>query len=329
MSSRLSLRAEMAQIAAIAGSVEQRADALLGCLRGAIPYTAAWIAVRDPETRIHRRVGSNGDTDALTRYFALPEADDEVEALGLNRLQPPVAASALPIPMAETRAWGQYLLPAGFVDGLAMALFTVDGRHLGFITLLTGDPRHRPASYSGLLAGLRPIVVKALDRLPSFATVADLTGDVLGGVAITRAGRGVRIPGLPTHPLLAEGSAALAVARRYAIAAGTVATFLTQWGGGVLRVSVLDCRDEAVDHLRSLVLIHPAAGDAAHLRVSDVRLLGALVEGWDADRIRATTGLSDPSGHARQLARDLALPSTEALVRHAAREGLHLPPLLW
>ncbi len=328
MSSRVSLRAEMAQIAALAGSVDERADALLGCLRGVIPYTAAWIAVRDPETRIHRRVASDGDTRALTRYFALPEADDEVEALGLNRLQPPVAASALPIPMVETRAWAQYLLPAGFIDGMAMALFTEDGRHLGFISLLTGDPRHRLASYGGLLGGLRPIIARALDRLPSFATAAQLTGDVVGGIAITRAGRNVRVPGLPTHPLLAEGSAALAVARRYAFAAGTVATFLSPWGGGLLRASVLDCRDESVDHLCSLVLIRPA-GDAAHLGMSDVRLLGALVEGWDDDRIRASTGLSDPSGYARLLARHLALPSTEALVRHAAREGLHLPPMLW
>src|SRR3954454_1264168 len=233
MSSRLSLGAEMAEIAAAAGSVERRANALLERLRGLIPYAAAWIAVRDPETRIHRRVGSDGDTDALARYFALPEADDELEALGLNRFQPPVPASALPVPLAETQAWGEYLLPAGFNDGVAMALFTDDGRHLGFLSLLTGDPRHRTASYGGLLAGLRPIIAKALDRLPSFAAVAQLTGDAMGGIAITRTGRGVRVPGLPFHPLVVEGSAALAVARRYARAPGTV-SFLSPWAGGLL-----------------------------------------------------------------------------------------------
>src|SRR4051812_25502118 len=74
-----SLRAEMAQISAAAGSVEQRANALLESLRRVIPYAAAWLAVRDPETRLHRRIGSDGDTEPLARYFALPEADDEVE----------------------------------------------------------------------------------------------------------------------------------------------------------------------------------------------------------------------------------------------------------
>jgi len=317
----------MAQIAEIAGGVEQRADALLGCLRGVIPYGPAWIAVRDPETRTHRRVGSDGDVDSLARYFALPEADDELEALGLNRFQPPVPASALPVPLAEARAWGKYLLPAGFNDGVAMALFTDDGRHLGFLSLLTGDSRHRTASYSGLLAGLRPIIARAMDRLPSFAAAAQLTGDAVGGIVMTRAGRGVRIPGVPTHPLLVDGSAALAVARRYAGAPGTVLTFLRPWAEGFVRVCVLDYRDETADHLRSLVVIRPA-GDASHLGLSDVRLLGALVEGWDDERIRAGMGLSDPSGYALELARRLSLPSTGALVQHAAREGLYVPPTL-
>jgi hypothetical protein len=328
MSIGVSLRAEMAEIAAMAGSVEQRADALLGCLRGVIPYAAGWIAVRDPETHIHRRVGSDGDTDSLARYFSCPEADDEVEALGLNRLQPPVPASALPVPLAETRAWGEYLLPAGFNDGVAMAVFSRDGRQLGFLSLLTGDSSHRTASYGGLLAVTRPIIAQALDRLPSFAAAAKLTLDAAGGIAITRTGRGVRIPGLPTHPLLVEGSAAVAVARGLAGPPGTVSTFLSPWAGELLRVSVLDCRDETADHLSSLVVISPA-GHAAHLGLSDVRLLGALVEGWGDERIRLGMGLSDPHGYAQELARRLALPSTAALVQHAAREGLYVPPLLW
>lgn len=324
----MSLRAEMAEIAAMAGSVDQRADALLASLRGVIPYAAAWIGVRDPETRTHRRVGSDGDVDSLARYFALPEADDELEAMGLNRFQPPVPASALPVPLAETRAWGEYLLPAGFNDGVAMALFTDDGRHLGFLSLLTGDSGHRTASYGGLLAGLRPIIATALDRLPSFVAAAQLTGDAVGGIVITRAGRAVRIPGLPSHPLLVEGSAAVAVARGYAGAPGTVSTFLSPWAGAFLRVSVLDCRDETTDHLCSLVLIRPA-DEASHLELSDLRLLGALVEGWDDERIRTGLGVSDPSSYAQELAWRLALPSTGALVQHAARGGLYVPTMLW
>ena len=328
MTSHVSLRAELAQIATAAGSLEQRADGLLDVLRGVVPYAAAWIGVRDPETRTHRRVGSDGDVDSLARYFALPEADDEVERLGLNRFQPPVPASALPVPLAETLAWGEYLLPAGYDDGVAMALFTDDGRHVGFLSLLTGDSSHGTASYGGLLADLRAIIASALDRIPAFATAAQLTGDAVGGIVLTRAGRAMRIPGLPTHPLLADESAALAVARRYADGPGTTSTFLSPWVGGFVRVSVLDCRDESTDHLCSLVLVRPA-DDASTLGPPDVRLLGALIEGWDDERIRAGLGLSDPARRAAELASQLGLASTDALVQTAAREGLFLPPALW
>ncbi|GAA1148702.1 hypothetical protein GCM10009606_29230 [Nocardioides aquiterrae] len=318
----------MALVATQAGSVPQRADALLACLREVVPYTAAWIGVRDPETRVHRRVGSDGDTASLVRYFAHPYADDELEQLGLNRYRHPVPASALPVPLPETVAWGEYLLPAGFHDGVAMGLFADDGRHLGLLTVLTTDPAQRTASYVGLLAGLRPIIAVALDRLPSFAEAAELTGDAIGGTVITRAGHGLPVPGLPTHPLLAEGSAALVVARRHACAPGSASAFLAVWAGTLLRVGVLDCRDETADHLCALALVRPAGG-AADLARSDVRLLGALVEGWDDDRIRAALGLSDPARSAEDLARRLALRSTAALVQHAAREGLYLPPALW
>jgi hypothetical protein len=328
MTSRVSLRAEMARIASGAGTVEQRAGALLEAMRGTIPYDAAWIAVRDPETRVHHRVGSDGDTDALARYFALPQADDEVEQLGLNRFQPPVPAAALPVPLAETLAWGEYLLPAGFNDGVALALFTEDGRHLGFLSVLTGDHRHHIASSAKVLAGLRPIIARALDRLPSLAAAAQLTGDALGGVAITRAGRAVPVPGLPTHPLLAEGSAAMTVARRHAERPGNVSTFLSPWARALHRVSVLDCRDETADHLSTLVVVRPGGG-ARDLARADLEFLGALVEGWDDARIQVATGRSDPTGYAVALARRLGLPSRSALVRHAAREGLYLPPALW
>ena len=220
------------------------------------------------------------------------------------------------------------MLPAGFTDGVAMALFTDDGRHLGFLSLLTGDPTHRTATYGGILAGLRPIIARALDRLPSLAAAAELTGDALSGIALTRSGRTVRIPGLPLHPLLREGSPTLAVARRHLGAPGTVSTFLSRWDGEPHRVHLLDCRDDEADHLCALVLIRPA-GVAAHLGELDVRLLGALVEGWDDARIRVQLGLSDPGRQVEQLARDLGLSSAGALVRHAAREGLYLPTALW
>jgi hypothetical protein len=128
--------------------------------------------------------------------------------------------------------------------------------------------------------------------------------------------------------VLAEGSAALVLARRHVTGPGTATTFLAPWHGTLLRIGVLDCRDETADHLVALALVHPA--DGAHdLGLADLRLLGALVDGWDDDRVRTTPGLPDPARRVDVLARRFALASREALVQHAARRGLHLPPLLW
>ena len=322
------LYAEMTHIAADAGSVERRAGALLECLHLVLPYSAAWIAVRDPETRMHRRVGSEGDTSALARYFALAEADEELEQLGLNRFQPPVPASSLPVPLAETRAWGEFLLPAGINDGVAMGLFSPDGRHLGFLSLLTHEPAPRSVPYVALLARLRPVLAHALDRLPSFVAAADLTADAVAGVVMTRAGRTVPLPTLPVHPLLEEGTAASAVARRCLAAPGTTATFVSPWAGAFVRISVLDCRDDDFDHLTALALVRPA-GDAQSLGRANLQLLGALVAGWDDEHIEARTGWHDVGRRASRLASDLGFPHIGALVQHAAVTGLHLPPPLW
>jgi hypothetical protein len=69
-----------------------------------------------------------------------------VERLGLNGRRPPMLASEIPVPLSEVRAWADHLLPAGFRQGMAAPLFTSDGRHIGSLGLLCGDPsRPSPA----------------------------------------------------------------------------------------------------------------------------------------------------------------------------------------
>src|SRR3954451_1180430 len=120
------LRSEMAGIASSAGSVERRANDLLVSLGQVIPFAGACMIVRDPETRTNRPVGWAGTTDPVARYLARAEADGEIEFFGFNRVGPPVHASALPVPLEETLAWGEYLLPAGFVDGFTVSLYSDD-----------------------------------------------------------------------------------------------------------------------------------------------------------------------------------------------------------
>jgi hypothetical protein len=294
----------------------------------AVPYAAAWLALGDPETRRHRPVGQSGDTEFLARYFALPEADDEVERLGLDRFRPPVRAGGLPVPLPETRAWGEYLLPAGFRDGVVVGLFTGDGRHVWFLGLLSDERDQPTTAYIHVVGSLRPLFARALDRMPSLAALAESVGDAEGGAVLTRAGRVLAVPGLPPHALLAAGSPVVAEAHRHVGTAGAHATFLSPSAAGLVRVTVLDCRDETADHLTGLVLVR-AAGDLAGLAPADLELLGALLEGWDDEDINARCEVTHVAAHTDELAGRLGDSSTHALLVHVARAGLYVPPPLW
>jgi hypothetical protein len=335
MDPRPSLWSDITEIAGSAGAVEQRAQELLEPLHRLVPYVAAWIAVRDPETRRHRPVGRDGDTVPLERYVARPDADDELEQFRMNRRRPPVRASDVPVPLSETIAWGEYLLPAGFRDGFVVGLFAEDGRHLGFVSLLGdlvsllgGDAAQPTTGHAVVLGRARPLLARALDRLPSVAAAAQLPGDAVAGAVLTRAGHCLPVPGLPSHPLLTSDSQVVAVAREHAGTAGAHSSFLSPWAGGLVRITVLDCRDEKSDHLAVLVLVHPA-GDLAGLDPGDLQVLGGLLQGWDDERINAGCAVPRAAAQAEGMARRLRFPSTHALLVHVAREGRYVPPALW
>jgi hypothetical protein len=242
--------------------------------------------------------------------------------------RPPVRAGDLPVPRAATRACGDHLLQAGFRDGLAAGLFTPDGRLLGFVSLLPDVPARGTTAPWDLVDGLRPLLARALDRLSSLAAAAELTGDALGGAALTRGGRCLPVPGLPFHLLLAPGSGVVAVARAQVGTPGAHASFLSPLAGGLARITVLDCRDDHTDQLSAVVVVR-RAGDLEGLDRTDLRVLGALLEGWDAEQIGVGCAVPSVARHVARLAARLDVPSTHALLLHVARAGLYVPPALW
>jgi hypothetical protein len=162
-------------------------------------------------------------------------------------------------------------------------LFTDDGAHLGFLSLLTGTPR----------TGKRP----AAASLPA----CDPSSPRRGPASLLRR-RGA-----------ADGRRLGSRGRD-----DTSGSPHARSRSSHLRISVLDFRDDTADHLGALVLVSPA-GDASHLALSDLQMLGAAVEGRYDDRIEAPVGQSDALARAARLARYLGLRDAGELVRHAAR----------
>jgi DNA-binding CsgD family transcriptional regulator len=301
-----------------------------------MPSDAAWLAVRDPEARRHTPLATAGPAEPLRSYFQTPVADAEVEALGLNRHRPPMLTSEIPVPLPELHAWADHLLPAGFRGGLAAGLFTPGGRHIGFLSLLSGDRARPGPAEREVVAAVTAVLAHGLDRAREIAETARFIEAAGGGVVLTRGGDIVPLDGLPDHRLLAPGSPILAAAARELTDTDAYVTFLAPTidsyagDGRLVRVTALDCARPPLDHLHAAVLLS-APGDLRGLTPLDLRVLGLLVEGVTRVPAIATALDVDERTAADALrASMLALqaPNRTAAAVHALRSGLRIPPQL-
>jgi hypothetical protein len=331
----VSLRHELARIAITPALLEERAAAMLAALGKVIPSDAAWLAIRDPEDRRHTPLATAGHAEPLRRSFQVPDADVEVEELGLNRRRAPMLAREIPVPLTEVRAWAEYLLPAGFRGGLAAGLFTPGGRHVGFLSLLTEDASRPSRADRAAVAAVAHVIAHGLDRTREIAATARIVESADAGILLTRGGDALPLPGLrwpPDHGLMAAGSRLLAAAERELARSDTYVTFLapTTDDGGLVRVTALDCARPGLDHLRAAVLVSPP-GDLRGLTPLDLRLLGLLVEGTTGvPAIAAALGVDQRTAAEAVRSSLIALETSDltAGAARAVRSGLRIPPQL-
>lgn len=156
------LVSRVAEITETVAGTSERGVALLRMVHQLLPYEAAVVTLRDQVTRQHTVLVQDGQTDALEAYFSCSEADGELQRLGLNRSGWPMMASFVPVPLEEICAWRDFLLPAGFRDGLIAGLFTTDKRHLGSLTLITSVPNSVTATTSAQIHMINALVADAI-----------------------------------------------------------------------------------------------------------------------------------------------------------------------
>jgi hypothetical protein len=326
------LRRELAELAAGPTTPQQRAQEVLRVLARILPFDAAWLAVRDPEQRRHTPLATTGPADPLRRYFSTPDADAEVEQLGLNRSRPPMLVGEIPIPLPELRAWAEHLLPAGFRGGLAAGLFTPTGRHVGFLSLLSEDPRRPGRADRRIVSSVTSVIAEELDRTVEIAETARVVEAAAAGVVLTRGGDTVPLPGLSDHPLLMHGSPVLTTAARELADSRRPISFLAPTPGGecLARVTALDCARSDLDHLSAAVLIS-SPGDLRNLGTLDLRVLGLLIDGMTSIPAMAAalgvkaTRVADALGAAVVA---FSAPNLTAAAVRALRAGLRIPPHL-
>jgi DNA-binding CsgD family transcriptional regulator len=317
---------EVAQIAASPGSTTERADALLDPLHRIFPFDGVWLAVRDEQRRGHRSVISRGWDQRVAEFLDGPTVVDEIERLDMDRFTTAMRVADLPIPPEELVGWADYLLPAGFREGIGLSLFS-DGRCVGFLGLLTGDRTMPSDDIRDLLLGLAPIIAQAIDPFRSLAIAARFVRDATAGVLLTRSGDVVPIPGLPCHQLLASGSSVVAAARH--MAPGAPSSFLVPYAPVIdryLRITVMPAPDGGNGAFAAILTVSDCC-DRRGLTQRELEILGLMISGWPDLRIAHVLQLAESAvpSHVDHILVKLAADSRALAAARAQRYGLYIP----
>ena len=158
-------RAEVARVTAGADASGRWLDELKPLLRALLAYDAAWLGRWDAGSQRYLPLLADGDAEPLHRLFASDVAAADVRRLGFRQPGWPRLGHTILTELAGLHGWTAYLAPAGFRDGLGVGLITGDGRHVGYLTLLTYRPGVARAVAAGLLHSVNPLLSDAVERL--------------------------------------------------------------------------------------------------------------------------------------------------------------------
>lgn len=327
------IAAEISEVARAPGTIEQRAEALLGPLHRLVPFEGAVIFLTDQDRRVPVPVVSRGYDEAVTGYLNSAANTDEIELLGFTRRRDALRVGDLPVPCREVRGWADYLWPAGFREGLAVGLFTPGGRHLGVLGLSTDTVAHPTVAARDLISFLAPELARAIDPLRSVAAVAGIVSGAYAGTVLTRSGSTTALPGLPDHCLLTAGSDLLAVVSQQVVSGCAYRSFL--WPDPVddaphrhARITALACPGDPSHRLVAVVLISPP-GDLHGLTHRELEILGLIVKGWPNRRIAAALfiTLRTVATHVEHIFPKLGSSSRTLAAVRALHLGLYVPTL--
>jgi DNA-binding CsgD family transcriptional regulator len=326
----LAVAIDVGRVATAPGQPEQRAAAIVEPLRRVVPFVAAWIGLLDPGRNRYRALVSEGYAAPIENLFGSTRTVVELERLGMHRTGRVVRAQDVPGPLPDRPIWADYLLPAGFREGLSVGLFTSDGRHVGILTLNTDTDAHPTRAACDMIETVAPMIGDAIDPMRDAASAAQLVADAAAGAVLTVIGSPLPLPGLPDHPLLAAGSPLLISAAVRLRGPGAYATFLCpsplRRPAGYVRVTVLGCQSPAIPDVCGVVLLSPYR-EATSLTPRELEVLGLLVDGCTNEAIAATLAIAGRTvaAHVEHILLKLAVPSRTAAAVRALRLGTYVP----
>jgi DNA-binding CsgD family transcriptional regulator len=322
---------ELAEIAASAGPLTQRAQALLRALRRLIPFDAAWLALANPLGNGYTSLASAELDESTLDYLSGPMMARDIEITGANRARPPLSPSDLPYPAEELPTWAECLHPAGYHEALAVALFGPQGRHVGFLALLSGSKQPPSQAMRRRLDGLTSVIAHGVDPLRSLLSAARLVRGATAGVVLYAGGCTRPLPGMGADPLLAADSPVMLAARERIRAGHIYTSFLWPVGGrhaprGHARVTALALTDDVPAVLTGTVLLS-AVTDLRGLTPRELEVLGLLVDGCSNQEIARALVVAPRTvaAHLEHILVKLGAPTRTLAAVRAERDGLYVP----
>jgi DNA-binding CsgD family transcriptional regulator len=322
---------ELAEVAVSSEPIEVRAQALLDTLRCVMPFDGAWLALTDPHLPLYATLASADLAEPTVTFLAGPQHARDIEIAGADRDGPPMSPSDLPYPAVEMASWAECLIPAGYHEGLGVALFAPGGRHVGFLALLAGSREPPSQQVRRSLGRLTPVLAHGVDPMRSLAAAGRLVHGASAGVVLHEDGWTERLPGLHSDALLAADSPALAAAREALAAGRRYVVFLWPREGrhapqGHVRITVLAVTEDVPAYLTGLVLLSPP-GDLRGLTPRELEVLGLLIDGLSNAAISRALAVAQRTvaAHLEHILAKLSAPSRTLAAVRAEREGLYVP----
>jgi DNA-binding CsgD family transcriptional regulator len=322
---------ELAEIAASTNSLSVRAEGMLETLRRLVPFDAAWLASADPMSSGYTSLASTDLDDGTVQYLAGPQNARDIEVTQVNRARPPTSLSDLPYPAEDLPTWAECLLPAGFREGLVVALFDGGQRHVGFLALLSSSEQPPPLVARRRLHRLAPVLARGIDPLRSLAVAARIVKCATAGVVLCFSGTTGPLPGLDGDALLADGSPVVTMARSCIDDGQVFTSFLWPRGGrhapgGHVRVTVLAAPEEASPHWVGTVVLSPVR-DLRGLTPRELEVLGLVIDGCSNQQIARALVVAPRTvaAHLEHILVKLGAPTRTLAAVRAEREGLYVP----
>ena len=301
---------------------DERARAVLEALRLVVPYDCAELSAWHPSVGRHSVLASVGYVERLLEWLNGSDRVGELDDIDVRESGEPMRLSELPAHGMTALTVLEYLLPAGFREGLTVGLRTTDGRYVGMLDMSSATrgtrtpSRARRSGSCGERSRTSSIPPRTVRLLASMLEP--------GSSAVTlRDGAIEPLDGFSPGPVLAHEHPALAAAQSFA-RSGRAQQFLAlgEDDAAWFRVRLYRCELDGAWVVAASPTTRPY-----ELTRREIGVLTLLVAGRSNPEIAAEFVVSPRtiSSHVEHILEKLGVPTRAAAAARAVSEGLLLP----